>query len=94
MVLGSDVTAYYGADNAHLAHSVLTDTAYNTRIHAGLPPGPISNVSVSSLKAVAFPASTNYLYFVAGDDGITYFSNTLQEHDAAALAHCKKLCQE
>ncbi len=94
MVLGSDVTAYYGAEVAGLARSVLTDTPYNTRIYKGLPPGPISNVSKASLQAVADPAKTDYLYFVAGDDGITYFSNTLAEHEALAAQHCKKLCQE
>lgn len=94
MMLGSDVTAYYGADTAGLTHSVLTDTPYNTRLHTGLPPGPISNVTKSSLSAVAFPASTDYLYFVAGDDGVTYFSKTLKDHEALTAAHCKKLCEE
>ena len=92
MMLGSDVTAYYGADISGLVHSVLTDTAYNTRIHSGLPPSPIGNVSVSSLKAVAAPASTDFLYFVAGDDGTIYFSNTIKEHEALTAQYCKKLC--
>ena len=92
MMLGSDVTAYYGADSAGLKHSVLTDTAYNTRLHTGLPPTPIGNVSGSSLKAVASPASTDYLYFVAGDDGTIYFSNTIKEHEALTAQYCKKLC--
>lgn len=94
MQLGSDVTAYYGAEVAGLTRSVFTDTPYNTRIYNGLPPGPISNVTASSLNAVANPATTDYLYFVAGDDGITYFSNTLKEHEALTAAHCKKLCEE
>jgi UPF0755 protein len=94
MMLGSDVTAYYGAEVAGLERSVFTDTPYNTRLRTGLPPGPISNVSRSSLQAVASPANTNYLYFVAGDDGITYFSKTLKEHEALTEAHCKELCKE
>lgn len=94
MMLGSDVTAYYGAEISGLVRSVLTDTPYNTRIHTGLPPGPISNVTASSLKAVASPATTDYLFFVAGDDGVTYFSKTVAEHEALAAQHCKKLCQE
>lgn len=92
MMLGSDVTAFYGADVAGLAHSVASDTPYNTRLHTGLPPGPIGNVSKSSLEAVADPAQTDYLYFVAGDDGVTYFSKTLDEHNANVAAHCQKLC--
>jgi UPF0755 protein len=93
MPLGSDVTAFYGALKAGADPSVAFDSAYNTRLHPGLPPGPISNVSDASLQAVAHPASTDYLYFVAGDDGVTYFSHTNAEHEALTAEHCKKLCQ-
>ena len=94
MNLGSDVTAFYGAIKAGVEPSVLYDSPYNTRIHLGLPPGPISNVSESSLNAVAHPADTDYLYFVAGDDGNTYFSRTNEEHEALTEKYCKKLCSE
>lgn len=94
MTLGSDVTAFYGAIINDKKPSVLYDSPYNTRIHPGLSPGPISNVSDTSLKAVASPATTDYVYFVAGDDGITYFSKTLKEHEALTAQHCKKLCSE
>lgn len=100
--LGSDVTALYGAivdgldlpsdSAAATSIGIAHNSPYNTRMHPGLPPGPISNVSVTSLRAVAFPASTDYLFFVAGDDGTTYFSHTLQEHEANAQAYCHKLC--
>jgi UPF0755 protein len=76
--LGSDPTALYGALLFDLEPSVFADTPYNTRLYEGLPPGPINNVSTESLRALAFPASTNYLFFVSGDDGKTYFSNTLK----------------
>lgn len=92
MLLGSDVTAYYGAEVSGLPRAVSTDTAYNTRLYAGLPPGPIANFSVSSIEAVANPATSDYLFFVAGDDGVTYFSHTLQEHEALTAEHCKVLC--
>ncbi|HSX44912.1 MAG TPA: endolytic transglycosylase MltG [Candidatus Saccharimonadales bacterium] len=94
MLLGSDVTAYYGSLLANQAPSLIFESPYNTRLHTGLPPGPISNVTDSSLEAVAHPASTDYLYFVAGDDGVTYFSKTLDEHQAQTTAHCKKLCSQ
>ena len=68
MPLGSDVTAYYGALLAGKKPSVLYKSAYNTHNVTGLPPGPISNVSESSLKAVSSPADSDYLYFVSGDD--------------------------
>ena len=92
MPLGSDVTAFYGAIVAGKKPSVSYDSAYNTRLHPGLPVGAISNVSKTSLEAVANPAATDYLYFVAGDDGNTYFSHTLAEHEALTKEHCKQLC--
>jgi UPF0755 protein len=92
MPLGSDVTAYYGAIIAGVAPSVDYDSPYNTLMHTGLPPGPISTVSASSLNAVAHPASTNWLYFVSGDDGITYFSTTLAQQQANTAEYCHALC--
>jgi UPF0755 protein len=92
MALGSDITAPYGAILDGQTPSLGYDSAYNTHKHLGLPPTPISNVSESSLQAVANPASTDWLFFVAGDDGITYFSKTVEEHEALAAQHCKKLC--
>lgn len=60
------------------------DTAYNTYLHKGLPPGPIANPGVKSLRAAMDPAKTNYLYFVAaGADpqGHSLFSATLKEQN-------------
>ncbi|HEY5806003.1 MAG TPA: endolytic transglycosylase MltG [Candidatus Saccharimonadales bacterium] len=58
----------------------------------GLPETPISNVTISSLQAVANPASTDWLYFVSGDDGTTHFSHTLDEHEVNIAKYCTKLC--
>lgn len=91
MPLGSDVTAYYGADMIGASHSVTVDTPYNTRIHAGLPPGPIGAPSLAALKAVAHPAAGDYLFFLSGDDGKTYFATTDAQHEANKV-HCQKLC--
>lgn len=41
---------------------------YNTRMHAGLPPGPVGSPGESSLRAAVFPASTNYLFYVRDPD--------------------------
>jgi len=92
MRLQSDVTAFYGAIIANQPPSVSYDSAYNTYLHDGLPPAPISNVSQSSLNAVAHPAATNYLYFVAGDDGTVYFATTQAEHDSQVSTYCHKQC--
>lgn len=95
MQLGSDVTAFYGAIIADQEPSVDYDSPYNTRLHSTFPPGPISNVSASSLEAIVNPSKTDYLFFVAGDgpdEGKTYFSKTLEEHEELTRLHCRKLC--
>jgi UPF0755 protein len=58
-----------------------TPSPYNTYINAGLPKGPIGNPSIDSIEAVISPEKTNYFYFLTGDDGQTYFSITLDEHN-------------
>lgn len=90
--LQSDVTAIFGAVMDGQKPSVTYESLYNTYNHKGLPPGPISNVSESSLKAVAYPAATDWQYFVSGDDGKTYFSKTLEEHESLTKQYCRKLC--
>ena len=94
MPLGSDVTAYYGDKLNNQPLSLSNDTPFNTLLHAGLPPTPIGTVSQSSLNAVAYPANTNWLYFVTGDNGVTYFETTLQQHNADTAAYCHKLCMQ
>ncbi|RME41815.1 MAG: aminodeoxychorismate lyase, partial [Deltaproteobacteria bacterium] len=56
-------------------------TPWNTYVHRGLPPGPICNPGLDAIKAAAFPARTNALYFVARGDGSHVFSRTLSEHN-------------
>ena len=58
---------------------------YNTYRNPGLPPGPIANPGIASLKAALQPAQTSYLFFVAkrGGAGAHVFSETLAEHNAA-----------
>lgn len=90
--LGSDVTANYGAIAAVQAPSLTYDSPYNTLIHPGLPPTPISTISASSLYATTHPANTSWLYFVTGDNGTTYFSNTLTEQQQNTAQYCHKLC--
>ena len=62
---------------------------YNTYRHAGLPPGPIANPGLASLKAALRPAETNYLYFVAqpGNKGSSTFSTTLAAHKRAVAEY-------
>ena len=60
--------------------NLLIKSPYNTYLHPGLPPGPISQPSDSSLLAALDPAPTGYLYFVAQPDGKHVFSATYQDH--------------
>jgi UPF0755 protein len=72
------------------------DTPYNTYRHTGLPPGPIANPGLPSLRAAIDPASTSYLYFVAaGADpqGKSRFAVTLDEHNKNVASYRKAVKQ-
>jgi UPF0755 protein len=58
------------------------DSPYNTYVHAGLPPAPISNPGLEALQAVAEPAQTSYYYFQARCDnsGRHNFAETFEQH--------------
>lgn len=94
MNLGSDVTYQYAADKLGVPRDPNLDSPYNTRRYAGLPPGPISSPGITALKAVAYPASGSYLYFLNGDDNITYFATTAAQHEANIKAHCQIKCSQ
>ena len=87
MRLESDPTIVYGLvfGKGTLGHAItkaeLTQpTPYNTYLISGLPPGPISNPGRASLEAVANPARTRDLFFVADGTGGHAFSETLEQH--------------
>ncbi|MGE4579203.1 MAG: endolytic transglycosylase MltG [Desulfuromonadales bacterium] len=86
MRLQSDPTVIYGVQDfdGNLTRRHLEEwTPYNTYRIAGLPPGPIASPGEPALRAAAFPAEVNYLYFVGKGDGTHVFSNTLREHNDA-----------
>lgn len=62
------------------------DSPYNTYLHAGLPPGPISQPGRASIVATLYPKSVPYLYFVAQPDGKHVFSTTYAQHLEAIRA--------
>ncbi len=92
--LGSDVTYKYAAKRFNLIDSPDQDSAYNTRKVKGLPPGPIAVPGLGALEAVAYPAKGSYEYFLAGDDGKTYFAHTFAQHEKNIRDHCKINCAE
>ena len=87
MRLQTDPSVIYGMGerfDGNIRRSDLqTDTPYNTYTRAGLPPTPIAMPGRNSLLAAVRPASTKAMYFVARGDGASYFSTTLDEHNAA-----------
>ncbi|HQG33170.1 MAG TPA: endolytic transglycosylase MltG [Deltaproteobacteria bacterium] len=86
MPLQSDPTAVYGIDGFRrkiLPEDIRKDTPYNTYKCRGLPPGPICNPDVNSIRAALWPARTNYLFFVSKGNGYHHFSRTFEEHSRA-----------
>ncbi len=87
MVLGSDVTTYYGAKVDLWSDTKLNfsdcSNKYNTRCnnYVGLPVGPISNPSLESIKAVLNPTKSKYYYFVADCKGKVYYSVNISDHN-------------
>lgn len=92
MPLGADATFVYAAKKAGQTPRVDFPSPYNTRVHKGLPPGPIASPGSSALQAVANPALGDFVYFVSGDDGRSHFARTLAEHEANTRKYCQKNC--
>ena len=87
MKLQSDPTIIYGlvGGKGTLGRPILRSeieqpTPYNTYVIEGLPPGPIANPGRAALEAVANPARTKELYFVADGTGGHSFSESLDQH--------------
>ncbi len=85
--LGIDATIRFATGNFEqpLTESELAvDSPYNTRLNAGLPPGPISSPGLASIEAAARPAKADYLYYVVepGTCGEHSFSSTNAEFEA------------
>ena len=85
MPLQSDPTAQYNfaGETMRAVAAVRAPSAFNTYEFAGLPPGPIANPGLSSIRAALYPAHTDYLYFVARNDGTHIFSRSFKEHEHA-----------
>lgn len=92
MNLGSDPTYQYAADKLGVERDTALDSPYNTRRYGGLPPGPIGSPGLSALLAVAEPTPSDYLYFLSGDDDITYFATDEYGHNINIASHCLVKC--
>jgi len=56
------------------------DSRYNTYKYAGLPPGPIASPGIQSIKAVASPTPSNYMFYIHAPDGSVHYAKTYDEH--------------
>lgn len=86
MLLQADPTVLYalGEKRRLLYKDYELDHPYNTYRVQGLPPGPITNPDLNSIKAVLFPEDHEYLYMVATPEGVHRFSETYSEHQQAS----------
>jgi UPF0755 protein len=91
MKLQTDPTVIYGMgdrfDGNIRRKDLREDTPYNTYVHKGLTPTPISLPGADAIRAVLHPADGKTLYFVATGDGGHYFSSTLKEHNRAVAKY-------
>ena len=90
MRLQSDPTAVYDLENfagAVKRSHLKRNSPYNTYVISGLPPGPIGNPGLDSLKAALYPTGINYLYFVSQGDGSHFFSSSLEMHNQASIRY-------
>ena len=82
--LGLDVTILYYLktwDEGEITQADLaSNNPYNTRINTGLTPTPIANPGLESINAARNPIETEYYYFIRGNDNITHYAVTYQEH--------------
>jgi len=86
MKLQADPTIQYiieGPPRRLLNKDLKIESPYNTYLNYGLPPGPINNPGLQSIKAALFPKETNFYYFVAKGDGYHTFTQTEKEHRIA-----------
>jgi UPF0755 protein len=97
MPLECDATVIYGMKLAGTYKGRLRktdlrmDSSYNSYLHLNLPPGPICNPGVASLRAALNPARTDYLYYVSRNDGTHQFSKDFADHVAAINKYQRSL---
>lgn len=92
MPLQSDPTAVYGVrafSGKVRKADIQRPSPYNTYLKKGLPPGPIGNPGMDAVRAAITPAKTDFLYFVARQDGTHQFSKNLDDHNRAVVRYLR-----
>lgn len=90
--LGIDATTRFQFQKwsgALTTSELASPSRYNTRVHTGLPPGPIGNPGIPSIEAAAQPASSGYMFYVANPckQGTHTFTKTLAQFNAAVARY-------
>jgi len=83
--LGVDASLLYALGEhrgAITADELRTDSPYNTRLHKGLPPGPISNPGLDAIRAAVNPEASEWLFYLTDDQGAAHYARTNAEHEA------------
>ncbi len=75
--------------NLHKADLSLR-SPYNSYLHTGLPPGPICNPGLASLRAALLPAQSDYFYYVSRNDGTHQFSKDYRTHQNWVMRYQKR----
>jgi UPF0755 protein len=90
MPLQSEATVRYGlkkfSQNLSL-DDLKVDSPYNTYQHQGLPAAPICNPGAAAIKSVLNPTKSQYLYFMADENGNHTFSYTYEQHNRAVAQY-------
>jgi len=81
-MLQIDATIQYAIAGTGSQFSIDIDHPYNTYLHEGLPPGPISNPGMASIRAALYPDSTNEYFYALNKEGTHTFFKTLAQHEA------------
>jgi len=82
--LAADATILYalGRTKGGLSYDELQiDSPYNTRRYRGLPPTPISNPHITSIRAAIYPKESPYMYYLHDSEGVVHYGKTLEEHN-------------
>lgn len=66
--------------NGTRAADLEIDSPYNTYLYKGLPPTPIGNPGLTAIKAVLYPAESDYFYYITDSDGVFHYAMTFDEH--------------
>ncbi len=99
MALDIDATIQYAIgktkDNGWWKKDLTIDdlrfkSPYNTYINPGLPPGPICNPGLSSIRAAVNPADTPYYFYISDKSGKMYYAKTLAEHNRNIALYLEK----